>query len=77
MKKSKILELVIKSLPYPTQISDIDVESEGNSIRFRWRSNIFRVTDTLSVESVQGAFLVGDTAAMLLEALLKKNNTIA
>jgi hypothetical protein len=77
MKKSKILELVIKSIPDPILMSDIDIDSEEFAIRFRWRNSIFRVTDCLSVDSIQGSFLVSDSLAKLLETLLKKSNTIA
>lgn len=70
--KNKLMELIIKALPYSEQIKNLDLSGEENAIRFEWRGDIYRVTFTLFVEEKQGKFLSGTNSALLLEALLTR-----
>lgn len=76
MDNSKRLETVLKGLPYPNQMKDIDM-SEENAIRFTWRQVRFRVAHDFNVEEVEGRFLAGGNLSILLEALLKKTSLIS
>ena len=71
MTNDELIRIVVSALPHPAQITDWDTRTEG-SIRFTWRGNRFRVSDTLFTESVKGEFLCRDDLACLLETLLKK-----
>ena len=69
MTQGEILEQVIKAVPTPEFISDIDL-SRYNEVRFTWRSNKFRVTEHLLVDEVEpDGCLVSNTS---LTALLEK-----
>ncbi len=75
MKTTKLLELIIRSLPYPDQIRDIQMED--NAVRFVWRSQHFRVTTNLHAEQIGSGVLIGDDASILLRVLLQRANLSA
>jgi len=75
MKNEELLELVITSLPYPEQIKDIDV-SEPDAIRFTWRGDRFRVSNTTHVEQVDRGCLCGSNIAILLRRLIDKTDLL-
>jgi len=70
--KSELLQAIIKSIPYPSQISEIDLDLE-NQLRFTWRGDRFRVGLSGSVEQVEGVMLSGSNITIVLEELLKLN----
>lgn len=70
MTKEEILVKLIKNIPYPNQISDLDLSSESDAIRFTWRSDRFRISLTGSVEQVEKPFLAGSNMAILMETLI-------
>lgn len=74
--KEKAVEAVIKGLPYPHQITDIDLTKEDGAIRFTWRkTNKFRLDLTFgSVEEVGDGILMGSDIAILAQALIKGMN---
>lgn len=69
--KDQLIELIIKTLPWPQHISNIDSTLEQDAIRFDWRSSRYRLTTLLSVEEIQRGLLVSSSAAGLMSALLK------
>ena len=69
-RNTKLLEQIIQALPYSSQIIDIDLSCLGE-VRFTWRTQRFRVTESLMVEEVQGCLLSGSNIAILLESLLR------
>lgn len=71
MKNEQILEKVISIIPYPNQITDVDLTTSYNAIRFTWRGDRFRVSENLNVEQVDRGLLMGTNAALLLSTLLK------
>jgi len=75
MSNSEILEMVLNSLPYTNQISDIDFSGK-NEIRFSWRGARFRVNETLHVEEVKGVIFAGSNSALLFQSLLEKTRLI-
>lgn len=77
MNKEQTLELLIKAIPYPNQIDEIDFSSEENAIRFIWRGTKFRVSTTYHVEECSDGVLCGSDKAILLSGLLKKTRIIA
>ena len=70
MKTTKLLELIIRTLPYPDQIRDIEMEDEA--VRFYWRSQHFRVTTNLHAEQIGHGVLIGDDASILLRVMLQR-----
>jgi hypothetical protein len=69
--KSELLEAVIKALPYPQHITELDLSAE-DSIRLVWRkSNKFRISLSGFVEEVGDGVLIGSDISILFEALLK------
>ena len=75
MKTTKLLELIIRSLPYPDQIRDIQMED--NAVRFVWRSQKFRVSTSLHAETIGCGVLIWDDTSILLEAMLRRSNLSA
>ena len=70
MRQEKIINKIIKALPYAGQIKGIDL-SEANAVRFQWRSDTYRVNSNLFVEECRDSCLVGSSKAILMEALIK------
>jgi len=69
--KGKIVELIVKALPYPSQIKDFDLDGDENAVRFTWRFSRYRVGCYVGmVEEVEGSMLSGSDNAILLERLL-------
>jgi len=74
MTKSKVFELILKSVPYPEQLSHIDMESMNHHIEFVWReTNRIRInTDDLSVEFIENDCCIRNDTCIIFEALIKK-----
>ena len=72
MKPTDIILLLVRCLPYPGQITELETESDA--IRFKWRSQHFRVSTSMCVETVGEGVLIGDDASILLQALLKNEH---
>lgn len=69
----ELTEMVYRSMPYPNLIKALSFEE--SAIRFQWRSQHFRVSATLHVETVGDGVLIGDDAAILLAELLRARST--
>jgi len=71
--KEQALELVIKAIPYPEQVSDWDLSSETTAIYFTWRkTNRFRFNyPYMSVDEVGNGVLIGSDISILLRKLLQ------
>jgi hypothetical protein len=67
---TKTLELVIRAIPAPYLIAEVDVYTE-DAVRFTWGSKRYRVDANLGVETVEGRTLVTGDESRLMEALLK------
>ena len=76
MKQEKLIELIISTLPYPQQITDIEFEEKMGGIRFTWRSSRYRISENRSVEQCENSMLSGSDNAILLEHLIKKTETL-
>jgi len=74
MSASKNFEIVLKALPYPDQIKDIDFGEV--TVEFSWRGSRYCVKENLDVWEVDEGLLCGNDKAMLLEALLRKTKVI-
>lgn len=64
----KIIELLIRAIPYPDQIREIEVAT--NFVEFTWRSARYRVTETLGVDEVGDGVLVGSDRAILMRTCI-------
>lgn len=69
--QGQVIERVIKALPHPDQIINIDVTSERSAVRFAWRGITYRVSLGLMVEEVGNGVLIGSDRAMLIDRLIK------
>jgi len=66
----EIFEIVVKSIPYPQHMSDI--ETHEDHIRFTWRGDRFRVSKSLHVEEVTKGCLSGSNLAIFLRSILER-----
>jgi len=68
--KGHAMESLINCMPYPKQITDIDLENKG-CIYFTWRSCRYKLElDGGDVWVVKGDFLEGKDNSILIERLL-------
>lgn len=70
MKTPQLIELIIRALPYASQIRELEIDESG--VRFAWRSQRFRVDNTMNVDTIGDGVLIGDDASILLGELIKK-----
>lgn len=68
--KDKILEQVLRGLPYSSKIRNIDTQRETNAIRFDWSGMRLRVTDNLMVSLIEDGLETTNTCSMLIHHLL-------
>jgi hypothetical protein len=69
--KGHAMESLINCMPYPKQITDIDLEKK-NCIYFTWRSCRYKLElDSGLVWVVDGDFLAGKDNSILIERLLQ------
>ena len=76
MTKEELVQVIYSTMPYPSQIRDLDFTTEDNAVRFSWRCDRFRVVilnTTISVEQVEGNVLVGSNITIILNELLNQN----
>lgn len=70
--KEALLEAIMRGVPYPSQVTALDLTSEESAIRFTWRQDRFRVSCySGGVETVEGHLLSGGNMAILMEQVLK------
>jgi hypothetical protein len=74
MTKDQAITAIVRGLPHPYHISDLDTTSEENAVRFTWRRDRFRLSlaGRPSVEEVDDGFLSGSNIAILMEALIQR-----
>lgn len=70
MTKDELILAVMASVPYANQIKELDTQSDPTAIRFTWRGNKFRVSETCDVEEVGDMVLVGSDIAILMRSLI-------
>lgn len=70
MTQDKIVNLLLKSIPYPEQVTNLDL-SVNNAVKFEYRGAYFSIHENLSVEEREGVFLTTTVAAIFLEKLIK------
>lgn len=70
--KEEALEVLIKSIPYSDQLSDLDL-SRDNEIMFNWRINTRFVLNLESgyVQEVGDGILIGSDIAILISHIIK------
>lgn len=61
----KIIELLVRAIPYPHQIGHILIGEKD--VRFDWRGARYRVDENGHVEEVQGGLLAGSDRAILMQ----------
>jgi hypothetical protein len=68
--QSELLEAVMIAIPYPSQVTDIDL-AEEDAITFTWRGNRFHVNER-TVEQIEGRIRSGSNLAILMECVIKR-----
>jgi len=69
--KGKGIELLNRSLPYPEQMKNIDLDKDG-AIYFDWRSGRYKLDlQFCRVDKSDGCTLLGDDASLLMSQCLK------
>lgn len=71
MEVGKVIETIYLKVPKSNLISNLEIIS--NNVRFSWLGKRFNVSQTLSVETVEGSLLLSGRDAVLMEALLKSD----
>lgn len=66
-----LLNTVLIALPYTHLMSDIDMHTSEDSMRFTWRGTRYRVSESLGVDEFGDGVLIRSDKAILLERLLK------
>lgn len=70
MTQEKIVNLLLKSIPYPEQVTNLDL-NVNNEVKFEYRGTYFSIHENLSVGEREGVFLTTTVAAIFLEKLIK------
>lgn len=60
----KIIELLLRALPYPQQMKNIAIGT--NDVRFDWRGTRYRVTEDGHVDEMENGCLVCSDRAILM-----------
>lgn len=68
--KEELLTAVLKSLPHPNHINDLDLSSETEAVMFTWRQNKLRVQLSGHVDEVGDGVLIGSNLSILVHQLL-------
>ena len=76
MTNMQVLELVLKCLSYPNQITDIDPGTPSQPLKFTWRGTRYSIDASLNVEEARDGLLIGSDAAMLMGRVLKHGKLI-
>lgn len=72
MDKQGLIQHIAQRWPYVAQISQLDMDTEKDAIRFDWRGTRFRVSHCLGVEEVGDGVLAGSNLTIALGALLRR-----
>lgn len=75
MKSTELLELVIQRIPYPHQVSDIDVTTSSDTLYFTWRGDRYRVKEiggNLDACEYEQECLIGSNIAILMREVLSR-----
>lgn len=73
---AKAVEYMVKAIPYPEQITDMDITDDR--IYFTWRHERFKYEfKTCGVWIVKGSLLEGSAICILMEKLLKMEHVKA
>lgn len=73
MTQDKIVNLLLKSIPNPEYIENLDL-SISNVVRFEYGGVFFRISENLSVEEYRSSVLCTTVAAIFLEKLIKNRH---
>lgn len=68
-KIGKVIELIIKALPYSDQMNDIEIGKDN--VRFDWRGTRYCVNTNLGVDEVGDGVLIGTDKSMLIRTCLQ------
>ena len=75
MTDKEYILTALHSIPYPYQVSNLDLNGEPDVIRFTWRGDVFRVSyrsSIISVEECKNGCLHGSNISILMKSLLTK-----
>lgn len=75
MNQAIIIELLLSTLPYPSQIKNIDLDRK-TCIELDWRGARYRVNLNLGVEERRGRLLHSTDTCMLIEDNLRKADAL-
>lgn len=65
---NKIMEILIRAIPYPDHMRDFDISAD--SVEFTWRGTRYRVTKSFGVDEVGDGVLIGSDRAILVRACI-------
>jgi hypothetical protein len=67
----KILETVLKAVPHPHLIENIELQPDAIVLRFTWRGTRYRVDELFRCEEIGEGVLIGSDLAILMERTLQ------
>jgi hypothetical protein len=68
---TEVLETVLKAVPHPHLIENIELQPDANVLRFTWRGTRFRVDELFRCDEVGDGVLIGSDQAILMERTLQ------
>jgi len=63
-------EIIIRALPYPEQMRNIEIAADY--VEFMWRGTRYRITESLRVDEIGDGVLVGSDRAILMQACIER-----
>ena len=71
MNQAQIIQALLKAIPDPAAIDDLDTTTSRVSVRFSWSGHRYVVYSNLSVEEVINGMLMSSDRAALIQHCLK------
>lgn len=73
--KGELVSQIMKNIPYPNQVKDIDLDSISTAIFFTWRGSKYRYSLGGSIEEHKDGLLVGSDICIVMRELLNRDRT--
>jgi len=70
--QAEAVKIINEVMPYPEHITDWDLNSSRDLVRFKWRGDLFSVNiKYASVEQIDGHIAMGSNISILVKALIQ------
>ncbi len=76
MNNGERIEILIRALPYSSQIKNIDV-SDANMVTFTWRGTDYVYSNVGFIEERSGGLLMGSDKSILIDKLIEQSKILS